>query len=137
VSVDHTIHLRKASGAAIASAMTTAGYTSRVMANPDQDQALPYVLIGPATQVPRHNKTHDGTTSTALFTAWATTEDAAYALAGVVLTRLTDRSSAISVNASVKLITFDYDQIGPTIIEDHPAGKRFGVPVRLRYRTHE
>jgi len=134
---DPTLKLRAASGAAIASAMTTAGYTAAVMANPDPGQALPYVLVGSATATPRHNKTHDGTFSTALFVAWAATEDVAQSLAGTVLTALTNRSVPISVDSSVNLITYGLDQIGPVLIEESPDGRRFGVPVRLRYRTHE
>jgi len=134
---DPTLKLRDAAGDAIAAAMTTAGYTAAVMANPDPYQTLPYVLIGGATITPRHNKTHDGTFSTQLFVAWAATEDAAQTLAGVVLGALTNRSAPMSVHSSVKLITYDLDQMGPVIVEESPDGRRFGVPVRLRHRTHE
>jgi hypothetical protein len=134
---DPTLKLRDAFGDTISSAMTTAGYTAAVFANPDPGQSLPYVLIGGATSTPRHNKTHDGTFSTQLFIAWAATEDAAQTLAGVVLAAVTNRSAPPSVHSSVKLITHDLDQIGPVLVEETPDGRRFGVPVRLRHRTHE
>jgi hypothetical protein len=135
-----TLELRKGAYVALQAAMTTAGYTARVRTAPQHGTTLPYVeMVAPGvTVLPRHNKTHEGADSTHLFIAWSTTVDDAEALANVVLSALTDRTSPISVDASVNLCDYDLESMGP-LIEDDLAGDgtAYGVPVRLRYRTHE
>ena len=138
--IDPTTDLQTGSVTALGTAMTTAGYTARVYKAPGPDVELPYVEVKDATITPRNNKTHDGTNATQLFIAWAKTADVAQTLAALVLSTLTDRNTAISVANTTKLITYDLDSMGPLIpvpTAENDSEYAYGVPVRLRYRTHE
>ena len=139
--IDPTTDLQTGTVTKLGTALTTAGYAAGIVYKaPDPGAALPYVEVRDATITPRNNKTHDGTNATQLFICWAKTADGAQSLAATVLAALTDRTSAISVANTTKLITSDLDSMGPRFTDDtseNDSQHAFGCPLRLRYRTHE
>jgi len=135
--IDPTLQLRAGIITAIDAAMTANSKTCPVFANPPHNQSLPYVHLANVFISPRHNKTHEGTTSYHVIVAYADDPDEVLVLTDIVLQSISDRANAITVSASVKLITYELDFItGPTEI-DTPQGVQYGVSIRLQYRTHE
>jgi len=134
---DPTLQLRAGIVTAINAAMTANGKTCPVFSNPPHNQSLPYVHLSNVFINPRHNKTHEGTTSYHVIVTYADDPDEVLTLSNIVLEAISDRSSEMTVAASVKLITYELDFItGPTEI-DTPQGVQYGVSIRLQYRTHE
>lgn len=136
---DPTRHLRAGAKTAIDSAMSTAGKTCPVRANPSSGQALPYIGLGWAYVEPRHTVTEEGTTSFHTYIVYSDSPTEAMELADIVLQALTNRSTPITVDASVKLISSDLDFISEAVSFDTPDSDqlRYGVPIRIKYRTHE
>jgi len=139
--LDPTSDIRTATVTKLQTDLATAGYAAdSVFLAPDPTAALPYVELKDFTITSRHNKTHDGTDATQLFICWGVTATQAQSLAATVLSSLTDRSSAISVASTTKLITYLLDSMGPMYFDDtseNDSEHAYAVPLRLRYRTHE
>lgn len=137
--IDATLKLRAGSLTAIDAAMTAASKTCPFFVNPPHNQSLPYGTFPNFFQLPRHTKTSQGTTSFHTVVVYADDPDEALTLAGVVLTSLTDRNAPITVDSSVKLITYDLDYMSDATPIPVPegSGAHYGVSIRLKYRTHE
>lgn len=124
---------------AIDAAMTTNSKTCPVYANPPHNQTVPYIHLSAFLTLPRHNKTHEGTEHYPELVVYADDPDEALDLADIALQALTDRDSAITVDSSVKLITWDLDSITEVTPIPVPEGDgaHYGVRIRLKHRTHE
>lgn len=124
---------------AINTAMTANSKTCPVYKNPPHNQTLPYIHLPTTLVLPRHNKTHEGTETYPTLVVYADDPDEALDLADITLQALTDRDVPITVDASVKLITWDLDsmtEVTPIPVPEG-VGEHYGVSIRLKQRTHE
>lgn len=120
-------------------AMTANSKTCPIYANPPHNQAVPYAHLSSFTTIPRHNKTHEGTEHYPEIVIYGDDPDEVLDLCDIALQALTDRDSAITVDSSVKLITWDLDSITEVTPIPVPEGDgaHYGVRIRLKHRTHE
>ena len=125
---------------AIDAAMTSNSKTCPVRTNPAPKQALPYIRVGSASATSsRDNKTHQGTTMIMSFNVHADDPAEVDDLLNIAVAALTDRSSAISVDSSVNLITYFLDDNGISGMFENemPTGIQYMKQFRIKYRTHE
>ena len=136
---DPTKLLRIAGKTAIDAAMTTNSKTAPVRTNPKHDQTLPYIHQALSELDPRHTTTAEGTTSRITYNVYADDPAEVDDLTIILLEALTDRTTPISVDSSVKLITYDLDDngISGTFENEIPNGVQYMKSVRIKYRTHE
>lgn len=134
-----TRYLRAAAITAIDAAMTTAGRTCPVIANPKQGQALPFIGLGFPYIEPRHTNTSEGTTSYHSYIVYADDPTEAMELSDIVVQALTDRDSPISPGGGVKLVSWDLDYTTEALEYQMPGTEQlqYGVPIRIKYRTQE
>jgi len=136
---DPTKYLRIGGKTAIDAAMTTNSKTCPVRTNPKHGQALPYIHQALSFVNPRHTTTAQGTTTFITYNVYADDPSELDDLVVITLGALTNINSPISVDSSVKLITYDIDEngINGTFENDTPDGIQYMKAIRIKYRTHE